>query len=336
MTLCQKNIYFVDSYHGIHVASDVEIDSQADVKQDAGSKSDISDLTRQCPQEGRNIALGIIDDHYNKTDVNLFHVAALTVLPDSEEVEVEEEVEEGTEEMVQDVVEDVMTEEIITVIEFTDSKIEFVKEQERVSYIPIGDLENPLWVPLQQEHQQQLPETSSIYEVYGESAMQPHLSDHVYTSCTDCKNGRCQQHKERTISKPRVKGTQYKCSQCDYVSTRRQTLKQHLATHLINKPFKCRFCDYSASQKQGLVAHLLKFHYQQKPFKCSQCDYSAFRKQHLVAHMGKHLEDKPFKCTQCTFQTAWKEYLSVHIKRIHSNPQTKASDEDVTFKPWRE
>ena len=172
-----------------------------------------------------------------------------------------------------------------------------------------------------------------------------HLLDHMYSvvckpNC--CRCGGCgvdkpeaepssERSAEQTqIRKEDIGGSRpgYKCNLCGYSASRRQHVKQHMATHLQEKPFKCNLCDYSASQKQSLVAHALRFHINRKPFKCDLCDYSAFRKQHVVVHMGKHMKTKPFKCDECEFETSWKEYLGVHKKNLH--PPSK------TFKPWCE
>ena len=196
-------------------------------------------------------------------------------------------------------------------------------------------------------------------ESYASSASKtaPHLMDHIYSlNCTStlCRCGVCEDsekvdddddddddddadHEEGHPRRPqslrhheydRGQKVDFKCCYCDYTASRRQHVKQHLATHLKDKPFKCKMCDYSASQKQSLVAHALRFHYKRKPYKCDLCDYSAFRKQHVVVHMGKHMKEKPYKCDECNFQTSWKEYLGVHKKNLH--PASK------TFKPWCE
>lgn len=189
----------------------------------------------------------------------------------------------------------------------------------------------------------------------GASKMASHLLDHMYSiickpnccRCGDCEEPNEAEGVDETYGRgdgqsgveggPRGQWLQepggggrlrYQCLHCDYTASRRQHVKQHMATHLVDKPHKCLMCDYSASQKQSLVAHTLRFHYKRKPFKCDLCDYSAFRKQHVVVHMGKHMKEKPYKCDECDFQTSWKEYLSVHKKNLH--PASK------TFKPWRE
>jgi len=172
-----------------------------------------------------------------------------------------------------------------------------------------------------------------------------HLLDHMYSvickpNCCRCgacgeEIGEAESLKELSSEPTQIgsEGTHrrrpsFKCLHCDYTAIRRQHLKQHMATHLVQKPYKCNTCDYSASQKQSLVAHALRVHLKCKPFKCDQCDYSAFRKQHVVVHMGKHMKTKPYKCDECAFETSWKEYLGVHKKNVH--PPSK------TFKPWCE
>ena len=47
-----------------------------------------------------------------------------------------------------------------------------------------------------------------------------------------------------------------KCNQCDYASSRADSLRTHLKTHSGEKSNKCNQCDYASSQAGHLRKHL--------------------------------------------------------------------------------
>ena len=46
-----------------------------------------------------------------------------------------------------------------------------------------------------------------------------------------------------------------KCNQCNFASSRAQSLKRHLKTHSGEKSNKCNQCDYASSQAGNLMRH---------------------------------------------------------------------------------
>ena len=47
-----------------------------------------------------------------------------------------------------------------------------------------------------------------------------------------------------------------KCNQCDYASSRADTLRAHLKTHSGEKSNKCNQCDYASSEAGNLRSHM--------------------------------------------------------------------------------
>jgi uncharacterized Zn-finger protein len=66
-----------------------------------------------------------------------------------------------------------------------------------------------------------------------------------------------------------------------------------MTTHMIHtgiKPFKCDKCDFSTTWKQSLKNHMVR-HTGIKPFKCDKCGFSSAWKKSLKNHMVRHTND---------------------------------------------
>ena len=81
----------------------------------------------------------------------------------------------------------------------------------------------------------------------------------------------------------------HKCNQCEYTSSRADTLRIHLKIHSGEKTNKCNQCDYACSDPSYLKEEKhLKTHSGERPNKCNQCNYASIRADQLMKHMGKH------------------------------------------------
>ena len=87
-----------------------------------------------------------------------------------------------------------------------------------------------------------------------------------------------------------------KCNQCDYASSRADSLRAHLKMHSGDKSNKCNQCDFASSYTSALRTHLkthsnlrrLKIHSGEKSNKCNHCDYASPQASNLRTHMEKH------------------------------------------------
>ena len=75
-----------------------------------------------------------------------------------------------------------------------------------------------------------------------------------------------------------------KCNQCDFASSRADTLKTHLIMHSGEKSNKCSQCDYASSHSGHLRLHL-KTHSGEKLNKCNQCDFASVHASALRTHL---------------------------------------------------
>ena len=85
------------------------------------------------------------------------------------------------------------------------------------------------------------------------------------------------------------------------------TLEKNLFSAL-----QCSQCEFASSHKRSLKIHLLA-HSGEKAHKCNQCDYATTQGGHLKTHTG----ERPYKCIQCDHTFSQKSNMRSHIKKCH-------------------
>lgn len=106
---------------------------------------------------------------------------------------------------------------------------------------------------------------------------------------------------------------EFKCNECPYRTSHRNSAKRHQLIHTGHRPYKCPVCDYTCIQSnsfrvinscsfqamgklngssQSLQSHLEKSHpatARELIFKCSLCSFATINKQQMTLHrMAKH------------------------------------------------
>ena len=136
----------------------------------------------------------------------------------------------------------------------------------------------------------------------------------------------------------------FKCKQCEYVTSTKQSLKDHYSANHEGKRYKCDMCEYKASSKITVNTHKrvthegITFNCKQCDFKsssyhllrnhtqtihegivhsCDKCDHIASSRGTLVTHK-KNKHGPMLKCEQCDFECGYAPFLKNHMFAKHS------------------
>uniref|UniRef100_A0A0N5AYT3 Protein hunchback n=1 Tax=Syphacia muris TaxID=451379 RepID=A0A0N5AYT3_9BILA len=127
---------------------------------------------------------------------------------------------------------------------------------------------------------------------------------------------------ERRSSKPK----NYKCKQCNQVSTSKEEQWIHARSHIpAEKRLECNRCGFVTEYKHHLEYHL-RNHVGSKPFQCRKCAYSCVNKSMLNSHMKSHTNIYQFRCRDCSYATKYCHSLKLHLKKYNHNRAGDSND----------
>ncbi|XP_018318436.1 zinc finger protein 624-like [Agrilus planipennis] len=111
----------------------------------------------------------------------------------------------------------------------------------------------------------------------------------------------------------------FKCETCGICFTQKNSLEEHVNTHLCQKPFKCNECGETFTKKFYLSVHIKSVHRREntKTFDCLLCPEVFPSKYYLNVHLGEHGTENLFKCETCGKSFALKSKLNEHKKTTH-------------------
>ena len=106
----------------------------------------------------------------------------------------------------------------------------------------------------------------------------------------------------------------FQCSQCRYVTDRKNNLKRHVVTmhHRTSRVLEC--CGALFHSKASLRDHVSLYH--RGGYRCQVCSRNFCRKALLRRHLTVHSGQKDFTCHLCAYATSHKSNLERH-QRVH-------------------
>ena len=119
----------------------------------------------------------------------------------------------------------------------------------------------------------------------------------------------------------------YHCSQCDFVTRRKDNLKNHFSLH--TGEFRCNICNMNLAGRVALERHKLTRCHKDRAtqetglevapsmtLSCKRCNFTSPRMDDLLSHSGSC--HPPLCCEQCQFQAVTEYQLKIHLKS-HTN-----------------
>ena len=114
------------------------------------------------------------------------------------------------------------------------------------------------------------------------------------------------------------------CNSCEYKSTKRQTLKDHIVSHHSKeRPYKCTTCGKGFVTSSHLTRHK-EIHEVVKKYECSVCGKKFSGKRHLTTHSKIHSKSYEAHCVICDKKFVQKFNMKLHMKKHH--PEVDYSD----------
>ena len=103
------------------------------------------------------------------------------------------------------------------------------------------------------------------------------------------------------------------CEHCDKVFVLKHTLRQHLQTHSVERPYVCSECNKGFRTKAFLLSHM-ESHRTDKPLSCDICQKQFKRAKCLQSHIGRNICTgiRPYICEVCNKSFMYPRFLKKH------------------------
>ena len=175
------------------------------------------------------------------------------------------------------------------------------------------------------------PEDNTTYnDVTENNLTEKDIKNHEDSKQSIIKKYQCQLCEKQYINTRNLnthiksvhEGVTYNCSiqNCEYIATRRDSLRRHIRSEHFNEVHQCHLCDYQSKNKNHLTEHIRYMHEKIDNTRCIECNKSV-QERYLSKHMKRfHSEGQPkYSCKLCKFQTIYKDCMKMHISRKHVN-----------------
>lgn len=141
--------------------------------------------------------------------------------------------------------------------------------------------------------------------------------------------------------------TNYKCSECSFVTKYSRSLKEHMLLHkriaenpnMKVKIYKCDACPFETINASTLYSHTRLEHRKHLKrgekfyHKCPHCDYQIDKKGPYEVHLKKHIDtnvEGKIKCELCNYRTRFKNHIKRHM--AYHNKDDKKNIEAAALK----
>ena len=125
----------------------------------------------------------------------------------------------------------------------------------------------------------------------------------------------------------------YQCLECNFSCVSHSVLREHVGvTHASTGPsadkpaakfYKCTHCDYSSSKMHRTKIHM-EIHKSESLLKCGLCSFVCRSQNNLSNHYSSHKRGsstiQKYTCSKCSYVTKYKSLIILHIRVKHFIP----------------
>ena len=127
-------------------------------------------------------------------------------------------------------------------------------------------------------------------------------------SASDVKKDSTANNMAFEVDKNLVKTIKYNCKHCDFNTSYKSSLHQHVQSIHKGVKYSCEHCDHKATKKSHLRIHVQSIHNGIK-HSCKYCDYKATTKGNLQRHVVSVHDGVKHSCEYCDYKATTKGSL---------------------------
>lgn len=127
------------------------------------------------------------------------------------------------------------------------------------------------------------------------------------------------------------KEEEYSCPHCPYTSLWKGFYERHVASkHAEKKSFACSQCNYVTPSKRSLKTHSQKHTQVDPKYKCQEdgCSFGSADIKSYKSHVASHASSEALYCTYCDYSTTLKGLFKFHLSTHPQHESYKATVKD--------
>ena len=155
-----------------------------------------------------------------------------------------------------------------------------------------------------------------IFDHYLFNIIQLIMSAVKEYKCSDCNFKTVHRKSIRVHIESLHKDITYKCGECKYQATQRGHLRLHIKAKHLKQKYFCIDCGEMFAWQKTLKQHQQSVHNNVKYF-CDKCDYTARKKCKLKEHLDSFHNGILYECDKCQYQASLLRSLNSHNRSKH-------------------